>query len=171
MPAHEGEPLVFPMRGDDYVDTINDCRGAHLHILANAYRRYLADDGLGVEPPAVQEVLQVVMQNADPRIPELLDYLDAVIDFAPKRPPEEKGKKYFAWIPDKDLIACFWEAKGAALKRNKELKKDYNLLLRRAMELKGRKVATIQPTDKETGKQFKVVAFDRVAFKSGLVYE
>lgn len=169
IPGFEEEAHVFPTLGEDHLETLRGCRSAHLHLLADAYRRYATDGGLGVEPPSVQEVLGIVMQNADPRISEVLDYLDAILDFGPRRKEADKGKKYFAWVSDKDLVNRFWEDNKYALKRNKEKKSDYMLLIRRAMELRGRKVALIQPVDRDTGKQFKVSAYDRVAFRGEVV--
>lgn len=59
--SFEGEPHVFASAGEDLMDTLAACRSAHFHILASAYRRYCLDGGLGEEPPAVQDILKVVM--------------------------------------------------------------------------------------------------------------
>ena len=161
-PAFEGEPHVFPMQGEDYLDTLKGCCAAHLHLLAGAYRRYIDEGGLGVEPPSVQVVLEVVMQNADPRIPEVLDYLEANLNFAPQRMEEDKGKKCYAWVTEKELVNGYWQYSLGQLKNGK--KSDYQLVIRRAMELKGRKFGRLQPISKESGKTLNIQGYDRVSF-------
>ncbi|PNH01429.1 hypothetical protein TSOC_012684 [Tetrabaena socialis] len=162
LPSFEDEPFIFPTLGEDYLDTIKGCSSAHLHLLAQAYRRYVDEGGLGLEPPSVQESLKVVMQNADPRIPTVLDYLEENVDFAPRRTDADKGRKCYAWLTEKQLVNHYWQANSYRLKSEK--KSDYTLVLRRAMELKGRKLLRLQPTCKESGKIVNVQGYDRVKF-------
>ena len=43
-------------------------------------------------------------------------------------------------------------------------KGEYNLLMRQVMELKGNRIGTIRPFARESGKQIKTQAYDKVAF-------
>jgi len=90
------------------------------------------------------------------------------IDFAPARKAEDKGRKCYAWLTEKDIVNAFWEANKGRLKANKEKKSDYQLLVRRCMELRGRKHGRLQPTNRETGKPMSLQAYDRVAFRGHL---
>jgi hypothetical protein len=174
---YRGEPHVFEMRGDDFVDRLYGCRSAHLQVLLEAYRRYLAEDGLGAEPPAVQDVVKTIVESADPRIPDVVEWLERSVELSD--PARCDGRRVQAQVPARDgdaareqpegrfmtekvLMARFWEERGAQLRKEKQKKSDYKLVLRRAMEIKGRKLVRVRHD--EDGKNTDVLGYLGAAF-------
>lgn len=168
---YRGEPHVYEMRGDDFVDRLYGCRSAHLQVLLEAYRRYLAADGLGAEPPAVQDVVNTIIESADPRIPDVVEWLERSVELSD--PGLCDGRRAAApshaevavegrFMTEKALIARFWDDQGAQLKKEKQKKSDYKLVLRRAMEIRGRKLVRVRHD--EAGKTTDVLGFLGASF-------
>ena len=170
----EGEDHVYPMAADGFKLKLKlDCRMAHFHLIADAYRRATADAGIGPEPACVAEMVEKILQSSDPRITRALDFIDARVDFNPVKPPEAAGKHYYAWISQKDLVAAFWEFHTAdthegrdfrrALDRELDKKSKWKDILARAMNMRGRRLQTIHPLDE--GRRMNIAVFDRVCWR------
>jgi hypothetical protein len=75
-------------------------------MLIDAYRRYTTSPA--PEPACVAEMVQTVIESADPRITKVMEFLDEFIDFNPVKTAEFKGRQYYAWITQKDLMDKLW---------------------------------------------------------------
>ena len=84
------------------------------------------------------------------------EFLDKYVDFDPIRTPESAGKKYFAYITDKDMFAKLWDwyENGKAA---------WKLVLQKAMENRDRPRVQIKPVKDGVQKEF--WAYNRVAWK------
>jgi hypothetical protein len=118
-----------------------------------------------IDPPAI----------VDPRHSKVAEFIEARIDFMPRRTPEHAGKKYFAWIPEKDVVATFWTWYRdynhydnsdffRSVEKLKNTKTAWKAVIKAVMLAKGRMLRTIRPV--VGGSQIDVVAYDRVAWKS-----
>jgi phage/plasmid-associated DNA primase len=172
---YAGEGHVFPLAADGFKQRLKvDCRAAHFHLIADAYRRVLRDGGIGTEPACVGEMVEKILQSSDPRIAWMLEFIDARIDFNPVKPPEAAGKHYYAWISQKDLMAAFWEFHTGdtlegrdfrrALDRGLDKKSKWKDILSRAMNMRGRRLQSIRPTVNDARNA--MYAFDKVAWKA-----
>jgi len=109
----------------------------------------------------------------DPRVIKSRDFVEANVNFRPVRPAEAHGKKYFAWIPEAELMSRFWEwymgptddnpAFRCELDKALGGKKSWKKVLQSVMASKGRAVAQIKPVI-EGGGRLTLNAFDNVAW-------
>jgi hypothetical protein len=138
------------------------CCLAHLHVLASAYRCVESDGGLGPEPPAVQEVVKAVMEAADPRIPDVLEWVREVVELTPQ------VSRGWSYVTEKDLVSRFWRDNGFRITHDKTgTKPEYKMVLRRAMEMLGRHCdRRLRPIDPETGKQIDKVGYKWVRMRA-----
>jgi hypothetical protein len=120
-------------------------------------------------------MIDKIVESSDPRIPKAAEFVDLRIDFKPHRTPEFAGKKYFAWIPEKELLAEFWTwyrdydqednrefARTIDAKNNS--KAAWKAVLKTVMQARGRAMRSIHPVVE--GKQTDVNAYDMVAWKA-----
>lgn len=77
---------------------------AHLHILADAYRRYDAAGGLGELPPGCKEWGAELAAEADHRLAAAVDFIQEHVNFQLVRRPDQKGHKCLGGIRQSDLI-------------------------------------------------------------------
>jgi hypothetical protein len=139
------------------------CTNALMHHMARAYREGVASElpnnGLGADPAIVEEVRNEIMLSSDPRMPDIIEWLERNVDFEPKRTEEQRGKKIYAYLSQKDLLNRYWQEYGDASHRRRETvsKSSMKLLLQRAMEMKGRRCRTLWTTPSS-----KVIGFERV---------
>ena len=161
----DGDP-VFEQGEKGFKRMLNvTARCAHMHMLVEAYQRH--GGRVATEPACVAEMVGRLLESSDPRVARARAFVDANVDFNPPRPAGAAGKRYYAWLTEKELTRAFWvwfKANGGPVdgptagvsedKRRQQWKK----LLRGVMESRGRPVAFIQP--RRSG----VNAFDRVAW-------
>jgi hypothetical protein len=159
---YDGEPHVFVKAGEDRMAHLHspECTRAMLHELADAYRDVRRAGELGPDPAAVKEVVASITMASDPRIVALTAHLESCLDFDPQRTREDAGKKFFAYLSHKDLLNRTWDDLSERAGRWGR-KPEFGLLLKRAMELKGRACRRIQTTTDD----FK--GYDRVKFMTG----
>jgi hypothetical protein len=111
----------------------------------------------------------------DPRHSKVVEFIDARIDFRPRRTPEYAGKKYFAWIPEKDVVTTFWtwyrdynhydnSEFFRTVEKNLNTKTAWKAVIKAVMYAKGRMLRIIHPLIGE--RQVEVIAYDRVAWKT-----
>ena len=170
----EDDKHVYLLQTGGFKKRINvDARMAHMHTLIRAYQRFKGANGFGEEPACVKEMVDKIVESADPRIPKAAEFVDAWVDFKPLRKQEFWGKKFFAWITEKDLVASFWKwyrnyEHEDNIEFSRTMDKDKNNLtawkavLKTVMHAKGRVVRTIHPT--VNGKQLDILAYDEVSW-------
>jgi very-short-patch-repair endonuclease len=146
---------------------------AHMHVLIKAYQRFKVDKGVGGEPACVTEMVEKIVETADPRISKATEFLDEHVNFRPRRTPAFAGRKYFAWIPEKDLLASFWRwyrdyaiedniEFSRTVDKDKNTKTAWKAVIKATMHAKGRMLRTIHPLVGE--RQGEINAYDMVAF-------
>ena len=123
-------------------------------------------------PPEEEEPAETVL-DADNRNPYAAAFIAHHVDFAPRRSPTYAGKKYYAWIPEKDLTARFWEWHTSGATDNVDYRRNMNKeqdkksvwkdVLHDAMGNKGRRVAEIHPCI--DGLQRNVLAYNMCAWR------
>jgi hypothetical protein len=167
--ADDADSFLFPLEDSGFKERLNsDARLAHMHILIGAFARYKAS-GL-VEPACITEMVDKIIESSDPRMPKALEFINEKVDFNPVRTPEFAGKKYYAWIPEKELMSTFWawytdEAHAdnwdfrRTQEKTKDSKKAWKAVLNTVMKGKGRAVKTIHPT--VGTKQLEILAYDK----------
>jgi len=93
--------------------------------------------------------------------------------FKPQRTPEFAGKKFFAWITEKDLVASFWKwyrsyeyedniEFSCTMDKDKNKLTEWKAVLKTIMHAKGSVLRTIHPT--VNGKQLDILAYDEVSW-------
>jgi hypothetical protein len=88
----EGDLHVFEMLGNGFKARLNrDARGAHMRLLVEAYRRCVADGGRVNEPAVVTEMVDKLLETADPRVIKAREFVEANVDFAPVRRSRATG--------------------------------------------------------------------------------
>jgi phage/plasmid-associated DNA primase len=155
-----------------YKDMMQTTRMAHMHAFIGAYARMTAEGGeLGPEPDCVKEMVDKITMASDPRFPKAKQWVEQHINFAPMRTPDMVGKKYFAWLAEKDVLNEFWnwyindestsEFKlSIGFEGNK--KSAWKMVLKAVMKEFGRTVKLIKPV--VNSKQIDVVAYDKVVW-------
>ena len=144
-----------------------------MHVLIQAYQRFKIDKGFGGEPACITEMVEKIVESSDPRIPKATEFIEAHVNFKPCRLPAFAGRKYFAWISEKDMLASFWTwyhdyAHDDNIEFSRTVDKDKNTrtawkaVIKVAMHAKGRMLRTIRPLVGE--RQIDVMAYDMVAF-------
>jgi hypothetical protein len=173
--SYDESDLVFPAEGDDFDDRLKDARPAHLLVLIDAYRRYVADGrDFGNEPDVVNEMIGRIVEEGDPRIAKALDFIDARIDFQPVRKPEFAGKTYYAWIVEKELGNAFemWikEETHADFRRglDKRLAKKtaWKKIMQTAMKMRGRESKSIKPQGADGFQGPAAISFNNVEWRA-----
>ena len=108
--ADTPEPNTF-LKIEDLKNVLQSHDGviAHLHELADAYRRMRAAGGFGDEPESVREMVNKILEDADPCMLAVMRVLDERINFEPVRAPDFKGRTYYAWLTQKQVAAKFWQ--------------------------------------------------------------
>ena len=170
------EEHAFPMGDAGFKDRLNvDARLAHLGMLMRAYQRSEAEPDVP-EPGCVSEMVNKILEASDPRVEKVMEFVEAAVDFAPERTEAGRGKKYYAWIPAKDMLAKFWAwysgptdgnpAYRQALGKELAAKSGWKRILDAAMASKGHPAVNIHPKIGDGGRT-DVKAFDAVAWKAG----
>jgi hypothetical protein len=170
MQADEEEHVFVRDDVSCYKDLMQTNRMAHMHAFLGAYARMTVEGGeLGPEPDCVKEMVDKITMASDPRLPKAKQWIAYHIDFAPLRTPDMLGKKYYAWLAEKDVLNEFWnwynndddtsEFKlNIGFEANK--KSAWKMVLKAVMKELGRTVKEIKPF--VDGKQVVVVAYDKV---------
>ena len=171
-----GVEHVFLLLEDDMKEKLEvEGRMAHLHMLVAAYQRFKADaasgmfdNGFGIEPACVSEMVANIIGASDPRFVVCDEFLDEHVDFDPIRTPEFAGKRYFAYITDKDMFAKLWDWYEPNRDKNdkspENAKGAWKSVLQAAMKNRDRPRVQIRPTT--GGVQKEVWAYNLVAWKS-----
>jgi len=104
----------------------------------------------------------------DARVIKARDFVEANINFRPVRTAEFAGRRYYAWVTEKELMSRFWLWYISAVADNDEFrrgvdkamdsKRAWKTVLRVVMEAKGRTATFIQPGGVGCN------AYDKVAF-------
>ncbi len=99
--------------------------------------------------------------TTDPHVQGIIDGLQAMLNFDPPRPDTLKGKQYYAWLRERDIVDLYWSMHGRDLKREGCPKPELRKLVRVAMSALGRRMHSRLRTH-----QGEVhTAYDRVAFR------
>ena len=155
---------LFLLEDDGFKDRLNvAARMAHMHQFIEAYGRYHADGkSFGPEPACVQELVDQIIQTSDPRVTKTLEFIEGRIDFAPVRTQAFFGKKFFAWITQKDIVDTFlrWYAG-----KGQDAKSDWKEVIKVTMKCKGRAVVQMRPTNPD-GSVGKVNAYNNCSWLS-----
>ena len=168
------EEHVYPMGCAAFKDRLNvDARLAHLDLLMRAYQRSEAEADMP-EPGCVSEMVNKLLEASDPRVEKVLEFIEATIDFAPERTEAGRGKKYYAWIPAKDVLTRFWAwytgptdgnpAYRLALGKDLAGKSGWKRIVGAAMASKGRPAGDIKPVT-DDGDRSSIRAYNGVAWR------
>ena len=122
-------------------------------------------------PEPTCNIPPIILPVSDPCLSKAAEFIDAHIDFMPRRTVEFAGKKFFAWIPEKDLAAAFWTWYHGyshrdfmrTIDKGKNTKTEWKAVIKNAMHSKGRILRTIRPVVGD--RQIDVLAYDMVAWK------
>jgi hypothetical protein len=162
-----GDDFVFDMAGSKFKKDLNGpWRSAHFMLLADAYRRRYASEGATApEPACILEMVNKLVESADPRISTALEFLDEQVDFAPERPEGMKGKQLFAYITEKELRARFfeWYLERRGRLAHQERPAAWKGPLQQAMLRRQRTRREIRPSLGD-GKRLDVIAYENVAW-------
>ncbi len=166
---YEGEPHVFrQVEGTEDRLATPGCVLALLHEMAAAYRAGLREKldngGVGPDPPVMAEVREGIMLAADPRMDDIMTWVNDNVDCTPQRTDADRGRKLL-WISKKELVDRMWDVFQSEAKRRKEKKGAYARLVVRAMAIKGRKCRTLHPVDPFTGRQMAILGFEPARFR------
>ena len=166
--AGDGEHL-FLLEDDGFKDRLNvAARMAHMHQFIEAYGRYHADGkSFGPEPACVQELVDQIIQTSDPRVTKTLEFIEGRIDFAPVRTQAFFGKKFFAWITQKDIVDTFlrWYSDTADDERGQDATSNWKKVIEATMKRKGRALVQLRPTNPD-GSVGKVNAYNNCSWLS-----
>ena len=96
-----------------------------------------------------------------PKLAFALDWIDAHVDFSPKRRAEDCGRQHFAYIRDSELRDAVW--KGWAQADGDGAKADFKDLVKNAMAKRQRRCRVMRPNATGAG----VVGYDMARLKLG----
>jgi hypothetical protein len=99
--------------------------------------------------------------SSDPWVKSALEFIEAHIDFSPVRPVAGRGKTYFAFITQKDLVARYSEAQVRSGRQVPSATQAKAAVERAMMEGYGRPLQTIRAS---LGPGEKTRAYDRVSW-------
>jgi phage/plasmid-associated DNA primase len=160
---YSSQEHVYPMGQGEFKAAMAASVGAHVNLLAEAYRRFL-QHGL-VEPECVKSVVNGITFAADGRFQVIQDFVDKFMDFNPKRTPDKKGLQYYAYVPVKSVMAAFWtwflsyeneELRQGFSKAELGAKEGWKKMTEVVMKRKGRPVVQIRTTVDGQRKMLKV---------------
>ena len=173
----QGDTNVYAMdESTNFLDLFESMRLEHIKLLMDVYVDM--DSGcIGPEPPCVQQMVDQLMEEADPRFVTVNEFLAACINFEPRRTAEFANKQYYAWIPEKQLYHAFWTWLAASaseknsendddiIKKEDNTKSAWKVVIKRAMSRRKRECKLITPSGHKTA--FK--SYDRVQFTDSYV--
>ena len=112
-----------------------------------------------------------VLEKSDERVAKALEFVDSHVNFKPVRLEQFKGKMYYAWLTEKDLVNVSW-AWYSDKHNDKDTTHEFKLadkktawkmVVKAAMKERSRTAKEIKPI--VGGKQSKMIAYDRTAWK------
>jgi len=169
--AAEDDAHVFRMR-DDIMERLRSPAGlaAHFRTLADVYRRHQGT--IVPEPPCVAEMVDKIAEDADARMPHIDEFLEERVVFDPPRTADQKGKKYYAYLSDKELCRELWSWVNGNSRRVGPLKgnkSQWSTSLRAAMERRGAAHKRRSMRVTVDGQLLPaVLGYDRVAWAAGV---
>ena len=129
--------------------------------------------GTFIEPVCINEQVAQIVEESDPLIENVLEFVGANVDFNPLRTELFKGRSYYAWITEKELMAASWAwFTDKQNKANQEFrdglgkasgsKVQWKAAVKNAMRSLGRPVRMMKPL--VDGKQQQMLAVNGVAW-------
>lgn len=164
---YDGVPHVFARKDESFLNGLLESdahKSACVVMLAEAWRA--CGGRLPADPPAVKAVVEGIACMSDPRMDWVCEWVDRHLDFNPARRPEDKGRRYYAYVKEKELRQALWTSRECSrdFDRRSDTKTDFKRLLSAAMRIRGRVCGDIRP--QENGVQLNsFLAYDRVRMR------
>jgi hypothetical protein len=171
--------LIVPI-AEFYVALRDTCSAAgertpSLEVVSRHVRKLfggkIANANFVFKPAEVEKVEEVQVEE-DPRALKVHEFLDKYVNFDPEKTANFKGKKYFAWITQRDLceqFRAFYNDNANTQFRRSVKKKDgtrdaWKEVIKRVMTTRKRPLQDISTN--VDGREKKQKAYNLVAFKN-----